>query len=142
MGMEKYMGYKPAGQVDPLERELPIVDIKGTEFFVDIQKHEFRQVDNPYNRMTLGDIGEQEGLTRFFYDTVTKNIYLGNYSIHAQYPSTVREVYVPALKVLDPVGLSQRQGTTYTGQLLPPKVRELKCLKIQGMRTKKKGQRL
>ncbi len=136
--MEKYMGLKPVENEEG-ERKLPIVRIHGTEFLVDIKKHEFREVSDPFNRMTLGDIPENEGMYRLFYDTQTKNIYVGSYQLYSKYPPSVRVVIVPPLRTLDPVGISQRQGYSNNGLIQPPAVRELKCIRPQALKGKRKG---
>ncbi len=101
------MGYHALETTDASQRELPQVDFAGTLFYVDIKNHEFRQVDNPYNRITLGNVSEQGMFTHFLYDTETKNRYTGNGN---NVPDYVRIVLVPPLSDLDPVGLAKRQG--------------------------------
>lgn len=107
--MEQYMGYDASSKAKAStdERELPVYRIEGTDFYVDIKKHELRQVDNKYNRMTLGDIKEEYGFSFFYYDTKTKNLYTGSTTV---LPSHVSIIFVPCLKELDPVGLARRHG--------------------------------
>jgi hypothetical protein len=108
--MEKYMGYRAKALQQSDTAELAKINIDGTLFYIDLEKHEFRQVDNPHNRMTLGDIPEEMGFTHFLYDSETKNRYLGNYKEGDNLPDHVRIVLVPPLKDIDPVGLARRQG--------------------------------
>ncbi|XHR94302.1 hypothetical protein ACFJIV_29120 [Mucilaginibacter sp. UC70_90] len=75
--MEQYQGYK-ARQPEPRpDRELPQVTIYGTRFLIDIAHHQFRQADQPANRMTMGDIPEEMGFTHILYDMQTRNRYAG-----------------------------------------------------------------
>lgn len=104
------MGFWPSLPEKEAERELPKYDIAGTEFYVDMKRDEFRQVDNPYNRMTLGSVKEEMGFSHFFYDTRTKNLYLGDTKNADKIPEHVRLILVPPLKELDPIGLAKRQG--------------------------------
>lgn len=112
MGMEQYMGYpfKDMGAAEHGPRELPKCSIVGTLFYVDIQKGEFRQVDDRHNRISLGQANEENGMSHFYYDTETKNLYLGDTSFPRFLPKNVLAVIVPPLKLLDPAGLARRQG--------------------------------
>ena|ERR1700744_1712930 len=110
MGMDKYMGYWAKEQMQATERELPKIEIKGTEFFIDLLKHEFRQVDDPFNRMALGNVPEEMGFSHMLYDTGTKNRYLGETDNGSKIPFHVCIVLIPPLKDLDPTGLARRQG--------------------------------
>ena len=89
-------------------RTLPKIQIEGTDFWVDIAKHELREVSDPYNRFTMGDVKEEMGFSHFLYDTKTKNLYL--HQDIADVPEHVRIVLLPPLKDIDPVGLAARQG--------------------------------
>lgn len=112
MGMEQYMGYRaPVKSKENEEgRELPVFNIGGTDFIIDLKKHEFRQSDNPYNRITLGNVKEEMGFSHFLYDNRTKNIYLGDDRTGVALPMHVSIILVPPLKDLDPVGLARRHG--------------------------------
>lgn len=109
------MGYRSgrrAGQqagIDHESRDLPVFNIAGTDFTVDIAKHEFRQANDPYNRISLGNVKEEMGFSHFLYDTQTKNLYIG-IEDPGQLPMHVHIIIVPPLKDLDPVGLARRHG--------------------------------
>lgn len=108
------MGFSQYRQVKPdAPRELPQVDIAGTLFYSDIARHEFRQVDNAANRITMGDIKEEMGFSHFLYDTRTKNLYLEAIGKLDAIPEYVRIIIVPPLKDIDPEGLAKRQGYPY-----------------------------
>ncbi|UZJ63944.1 hypothetical protein OKW96_16240 [Sphingobacterium sp. KU25419] len=88
-------------------RELPLFQIGGTDFFVDIQRHQLREKDNPHNRITLGNVKEEYGFSFFYYDTLTKNRYNGG---TAELPERVMLIIMPPLKELDPIGLARKHG--------------------------------
>ena len=106
--MKKYMGLWPGMENPGAERTLPKMQIEGTDFWVDMKRHEFREVSDPYNRFTMGDVKEDMGFSYFLYDTTTKNLYL--HPDQENIPDHVRIVLVPPLKDLDPAGLAERQG--------------------------------
>lgn len=106
--MKKYMGLWPEHDRVGTERTLPKMQIEGTDFWVDMKRHEFREVSDPYNRFTMGDVKEDMGFSHFLYDTTTKNLYL--HPDQENIPDHVRIVLVPPLKDLDPLGLAERQG--------------------------------
>ncbi|WP_162903238.1 hypothetical protein [Taibaiella koreensis] len=121
--MDDYLGFPQLQHVEQeAPRALPQVDIDGTLFFADIQRHEFRQVDNAGNRMTMGSIKEEMGFSHFLYDTQTKNLYLGNIEKTSAIPDHVRIIIVPPLRHIDPDGLAQRQGYKAAKQIERPPV--------------------
>ncbi len=105
--MKPYMGYRAAVET-AADRTLPKIQIEGTEFWVDIAKHELREVSDPYNRFSMGDAKEEMGFSHFLYDTKTRNLYL--HPDADDIPDHVRIVLLPPLKDIDPVGLANRQG--------------------------------
>ncbi|MBT2561301.1 hypothetical protein J7E50_10710 [Pedobacter sp. ISL-68] len=106
--MGKYMGYKAEAKVVSQDGVLPTVDISGVQFYADIIKHEFRQVSNPSNRISMGGIKEQFGFSHFLFDRRTKNIYTGDPK--GNIPEHVDIILVPPVKDIDPVGLARRYG--------------------------------
>ncbi|WP_448635372.1 hypothetical protein [Pedobacter panaciterrae] len=106
--MEKYMGFRIEGRGVRDERSLPIVNLSGTQFCADISKHEFREISNPANRITMGGIKEEFGFSHFLYDRITKNIYIGDPK--GNLPDHVDIILVPPIKDIDPVGLARRYG--------------------------------
>jgi hypothetical protein len=110
MAMKKYMGFRPEFWQSGPSRPLPIVDIAGTMFRVDINKREFREVGNPYNRMPFGDIKEEHGFRVLLFDTRVKNEYVNRETKPGQLPDHVQIVIIPPLKELDPVGLARLHG--------------------------------
>lgn len=41
-------------------RQLPIVKIEDKEYFVDERLQEYRQTDNPHNRIAFGELGDRK----------------------------------------------------------------------------------
>ena len=138
MSMKKYMGYRAKAVQEGPERELPQVSFIGTLFHVDIERHEFRQVGNPNNRITMGDIPEEMGFSHILYDSQTRNRYTGDSTSGAQLPEHVSIILLPPLKELDPEGLAIRQG-------LPPwkeehlSNRQKTVIELSPAREKKRG---
>jgi hypothetical protein len=58
-------------------KSLPISDIGGTDFFVDLLRMEFREVANPANRITFYDLRDNGDHLQLLYDTETRNAYHG-----------------------------------------------------------------
>lgn len=109
MGMEQYMGYRAVTKVKENEegRQLPLFNICGTDFIVDVARREFRQADNPKNRIIMLDVKEDYGFSFFYYDMRTRNIYIGQ---TANLPPHAALIIVPPLKDLDPIGHARVQG--------------------------------
>ncbi|PSK90790.1 hypothetical protein B0I18_107202 [Taibaiella chishuiensis] len=103
------MGYRAEIDEQRQNRELPRYLLGASEFLVDLLNHEFRQADNPHNRISLGDVKEEYGFSILLYDTITKNRFLENVE-GVDLPGHVQLIIVPPLKDLDPVGLARRQG--------------------------------
>jgi hypothetical protein len=108
MGMEKYMGYQAEAKAVSRDRVLPTVEMSGVQFYADIIKHEFREVSNPANRISMGNIKEQFGFSHFLFDRQTRNLYTGDPK--GNIPEHVAIVLVPPIKDIDPVGLARRYG--------------------------------
>lgn len=141
MGMQKYMGYQAKKAQDGPERELPQVSFKGTLFYVDIHKHEFRQVDNPANRITMGDLPEEMGFSHFLYDSQTRNRYAGPRVTEGQLPEHVCIILLPPMKELDPQGLARRQGLPpWKEEHLPG--RKQPVIELSPAKERKKGNHL
>jgi hypothetical protein len=89
-----------------MERELPIINIKGTRFVVDVQKMELREKDHAENCISffeMRDLENHQGYS-FSYSLAEKNI-----------PSLWNRkeaitVTIPEMVTLDPEGMSKRYG--------------------------------
>jgi hypothetical protein len=89
-------------------RKLPIFNMSGTDFYVDIRCNEFREHDAPWNRISLDEMwaSVDEG-TEIAFDRNTKNLYDGIIEAD-KIPSHVTLVLIPPLKELDPVGVARK----------------------------------
>ena len=91
-------------------RSLPVFRICETDFYVDIRLDEFRQVDAPWNRISMHEIRETaDNFSELVFDRQTRNIFAGIIDPD-NIPSHVNLVIVPPLKELDPVGLARKFG--------------------------------
>lgn len=110
MGMEQYMGIQALmsqAAPDADSRDLPLFNIGGTDFIVDMKNHLFQEKDNPENKMSLGPVKEEYGFSFFYYDPSTRNRYSGPID---ELPKEVMLIIVPPLKELDPIGLARKHG--------------------------------
>ena len=87
-----------------MERELPIIQIEGTAFIVDVAKDELREQEHPENVIPFSDMSDKSTHYLFEYDKEIRNTPMWN----------DESVYVelPPLKVLDPVGMAEHYGKT------------------------------
>ncbi|GGC33429.1 hypothetical protein GCM10011386_26900 [Parapedobacter defluvii] len=60
-----------------MERQLPIYEIDGTPFHVDMEHGEFREVLNPGNRIPFDEMLFKGNHYELVYDRETKNAYQG-----------------------------------------------------------------
>jgi hypothetical protein len=91
-------------------RKLPIFKMAGTDFFVDTRLNEFREVDAPWNRISMDEIREDpDGTTGLLFNIHTKSVYNGP-AEPGHLPKGVQLVIIPPLTELDPVGLARRYG--------------------------------
>jgi hypothetical protein len=58
---------------------LPILRIHDTDFYVDMEKLEFRQVDNDKNAISFYDVQDNGDHTQIIYDPKTKNAFQGSF---------------------------------------------------------------
>lgn len=81
---------------------MPRYEIEGTQFTVDIEKEELKQVDNPKNTIPFEQMVIHNGELSFFYDKVEKIV-----SPIWEDGRTI-EVVLPQRTLLDPVGMSEK----------------------------------
>ena len=84
---------------------LPVVDIKGTSFYVDVLHEELRQKDNSQNRISFNAFEQEGDGYTFLYDTVSKNVSPQTIS-DTETESRFCWVTLPALMELDPEGIA------------------------------------
>lgn len=81
-------------------RLLPILRIHDTDFYVDLEKLEFRQVDNAKNAISFHDVHDNWTFTSVLYDPQTKNVFRGSEAERSGRPDVVL-VQLPARTQLD-----------------------------------------
>ena len=81
-------------------RLLPILRIHDTDFYVDLEKLEFRQVDNSKNAISFRDVHDHWTYTSVLYDPQTKNVFRGSEMERNGRPDLVL-VQLPARTQLD-----------------------------------------
>jgi len=59
-----------SGRITPFNRNLPVVNIAGADFYWDASKAEFSQVSNVWNKIYKNDLTEENGKRGFFLDTM------------------------------------------------------------------------
>lgn len=84
-----------------MERKLPLINLLGTDFIVDVEKMQLREKANPNNIIAFGDMKEGSDGYSFEYSPLTKNI-----------PSDVSKHYImvkiPEFVKLDPEGMANK----------------------------------
>lgn len=84
-------------------RELPKINIGGTEFFIDLRLDEFRQVANPFNRIHFDMMFESVDGYLIQFDPITKNAFEGSEAEFGHRQDLIT-VELPSLEKMDPVG--------------------------------------
>lgn len=90
-----------------MERKLPIAEIAGTTFYVDVQREELRQTDHAGNRISFNALSECKDGYRFIYDIRKRNVPENETDNES---GSLVKVILPALMELDPVGLAEKYG--------------------------------
>ena len=88
---------------------LPIIDIAGTDFLVDLRRMEFREVANPSNKITFYDFQDNGDHLLLQYDTETRNVYRG-LDGKLPDPGQVQIIRLQPLDQLDPATFTLLQG--------------------------------
>lgn len=88
-----------------MNRQLPIVDIAGTRFFVDVLHEELRQQDDPHNCISFCVFDQEGNGYTFLYDTQTKNTPANRNKLKKMEPH-FQWITLPALMELDPEGIA------------------------------------
>lgn len=88
-----------------MKRELPVYNIEGTDFIVDVAHLQLREKENPENIIRVFDMRDIGDGYVFDYNSKIKNlpVHLSEY-----HESTV--VKIPELVKLDPVGMAKKYG--------------------------------
>lgn len=88
-----------------MNRQLPIVDIAGTAFYVDVLHDELWQQDDPQNRISFNEFDQDGNGYTFLYDSRIKNT-PDNRADHQHMEEEMQWVTLPALMELDPEGVA------------------------------------
>lgn len=90
-----------------MDRQLPVVDIAGTAFYVDVLREELRQTDDGENRISFNEIKEGKYGYHFLYDPLKKNV--PEQALENE-PATGQclQVTLPALMELDPEAIATK----------------------------------
>ncbi|TWI20324.1 hypothetical protein [Sphingobacterium siyangense] len=85
-----------------MKRELPILNIEGTDFLVDVKKFELREKGNPKNFIGLEDMRDLGDGYTFLFSQESKNLP----SFRGRLESIT--VKIPEFVVLDPAGMAEK----------------------------------
>lgn len=88
-----------------MARQLPIVDIMGTEFCVDVQREELWQKSKPQNRIPFTVFDQEGNGYTFLYDLKNKGVPEDKSEI-LEMGDRYQWVTLPALMELDPEGIA------------------------------------
>ncbi len=85
-------------------RELPKIDIGGTEFYLDLRLWELRDVDDFMNKIRIDDLYETETGFTLCFDQQKKSLFEGTEEEYEQQKDSLKIVELPSLGEMDPVG--------------------------------------
>ena len=91
-----------------MTRLLPLIDIAGAEFFVDVVAEQLRQKENPKNRIPFEVFDEDEGGYSFVYDTHQLNV--ADEGADIDNDTRYIRITLPALMELDAEGIAIKYG--------------------------------
>lgn len=96
-----------------MERELPTINIQGTDFLVDVIKEELLEKDNPKNVMSieLMHYAGERGYS-FYYDLNKKNFPDIDRIIEFGLSEDMPEIKIPELKSIDPLGTAEKYNVS------------------------------
>jgi hypothetical protein len=90
-----------------METKMPIILFAGTEFFIDVELEEFRQVENAANIIHFDQLEEpEEGGMVLYFDRKTRNVYHNT----SGRPSDIVEIFIPSFVHLDPIGTARKHN--------------------------------
>jgi len=94
-----------------MKRELPVFNIEGTDFLVDVDKRWLIQAGNPGNFFEFIDMEDKGTHYEMFYDKRYKCEVVGVGPRDDQ----MIDIKIPPMVVLDPVGVAEKYGLTVEG---------------------------
>lgn len=105
-----------------MERQRPVVDVRGTAFYVDVLHEDLRQKGNEKNRISFNAFYQEGDGYTFLYDTQLLNT-PEDPSVISEYGDRYVWVTLPALMELDPVGIALKYNIPL--EVLCPELAEL-----------------
>ncbi|MGB3108310.1 hypothetical protein [Sphingobacterium siyangense] len=84
-----------------MERQLPVLNLKGTDFVVDIFKNELYEKSNRLNAISIFRMRDKDDGYEFEYSPIEKNI-------PSKIQSDTITIEIPQLKILDPKGMCSK----------------------------------
>ncbi len=98
--------WKPVEGNQP--RLLPMINLYGTDFFLDLRLKEFREVDNPNNKIQWNALGDDEFHFMLWYNTTTKNAFTGTLE-QARQRDDVKALVLPPLDLMIRDGVKRHE---------------------------------
>ncbi|MBA3830116.1 MAG: hypothetical protein H0X33_14345 [Taibaiella sp.] len=119
-----------------------VIDIAGTNFYVDNKLQEFREVGALSNRISMEQIGlTQDGIATIAYDLNTKNIY-EDIIVPGNIPENVKLVIIPPGIHTDPLVLAHRYGLLEDGFARKRPEQKNNEVQAKNINKRKRGYRL
>lgn len=128
-------------------RKLPILRIHETDYYVDMAKLEFRQVDDAKNAIAFRDVADHGSHTSVIYDPKTKNAFKGTWFDLSNRPD-VSVIKLPPVIELDTTFIADNLQSELRRKYLESKIardNEMKNKSTQGNQqstNKKRGFRI
>jgi hypothetical protein len=89
-----------------LENSSPIINLAGTDFFVDAYKMELIEVANPANSIHALEMMSLDDHLELFYDKTVKNVFLGRWDL-PQDADKVQHYWLRPFGAVDPIGMER-----------------------------------
>ncbi|HEX7691382.1 MAG TPA: hypothetical protein VF408_03275 [Sediminibacterium sp.] len=127
-----------------MERELPVIEICGTRFLVDVVKEELRQKDNPRNTIAFYEMMQNDRGFVLCYDRASKTAFRGQEGEYRRRSSELELVQLPPSYQLDQeafltvvsrglrAGLEQLMGTHHLPEAVIAMRRQMETMMING----------
>jgi hypothetical protein len=121
-------------------RQLPIYQLGDEQFYVDLQRWQFRQVNNPLNAISLDHLRDLKDHTLLYYDKATKNAFTGTAREWKAAGDRVIPIKLPVIGALDYEGAKKIITSQLMNRTQLNKAREIlsKKSKKRAGRSKKK----
>jgi hypothetical protein len=89
-------------------RLLPMINLYGTEFFLDLRLVELRQVDNPVNTIPLNHLNPDKFHFTLLYDTTAMNAFTGTLD-EARQRNDIKSLVLPPLDLMISEGIKRHE---------------------------------